>query len=172
VNPVRTFALLAVLFAPVPLLAQDGEVIGIRVGSSLPDSIPVEDLDGRVVNLADYIGTRPAVVEFWATWCPLCEALLPQLEATRRRHGDSVEVLIVAVAVNQSKNSVRRHLARHPMPGRVFYDAKGAATRAFEAPSTSYIVTVGRDGKVAYTGLGDRQRIDVAVERAVRRAVE
>lgn len=167
IHIISGLAALAGFAAPRVISAQAVEVIGIEVGATVPASIPVEDLDGNPVNLADYLGSKPAVIEFWATWCPLCAALLPQLEAAQRQYGDSVEVIIVAVAVNQSRNSIRRHLARHPMPGHLFWDATGAATRAFEAPSTSYVVTVGRDRKVAYTGLGDRQRLDVAVGRAV-----
>jgi hypothetical protein len=94
---------------------------------------------------------------------------MPQFQAAKSKHGDEVEILIVAVGVGQSRNSVKRHVTEHTMPGRVFFDATGAATRAFEAPSTSYVVAIDARGKVTYTGLGDRQKIDVAVGKAMGR---
>ena len=150
------------------VIAQE-ETIGVPLGSVITTPIPVQDIDGNPVNLADYIGKKPAVVEFWATWCALCSKLMPQLQDAKAKHGDNVEILIVAVGVGQSRNSVKRHVSEHAMPGRVFFDATGAATRAFEAPSTSYVVAIDAKGKVTYTGLGDKQKIEVAVQRAVGR---
>jgi thiol-disulfide isomerase/thioredoxin len=159
-----------VAFALFPALAAaQEETIGIPVGSSVSAPIPVQDLDGNAVNLAGYIGKKPTLVEFWATWCPLCKAIMPQIEAAKAKHGDSIEVLIVAVGVGQSLASVKRHVTQHAMPGRVFFDVTGAATRAFDAPSTSYVVMLDPGGTVRYTGLGDRQKIELAIQKAVGR---
>ncbi len=123
----------------------------------------LEDLDGNAVDLATYVGTRPVLLEFWATWCPVCKELEPAMRAAHAKYGDVVEFLIVAVGVNQSVRSVRRHVERHAMPGRVLWDGRGQAVRAFRAPSTSYIVVLDAAGKVVYTGVGEQQRIEEAV---------
>lgn len=140
--------------------------VGLPLGT-VPEPVVLEDLEGGSVDLAELIGTKPVLLEFWATWCPLCEALEPTIEAAHARYGDRVEFLIVGVAVNQSPRSVRRHIERDPMPGRVLWDADGAAVRAFKAPTTSYIVVLDAGGKVVYTGTGEDQDIMAAVGRAV-----
>ena len=152
------------ILLPVLLRAQD--VIGIPVGQT-PPAVTLENLDGDTVSLARWVGKKPVLVEFWATWCPICEELLPRMEAARKKYGDRVEFLVVAVAVNQSKRSVSRHLERHPMPFTLLWDGKGAAVRAFQAPSTSYIAVLDASGKVVYTGVGEDQDIDAAVSRAL-----
>ena len=152
------------LLAPAALRAQD--IIGIPVGEK-PPAVTLENLQGDSVALAQWIGKKPVIVEFWATWCPICEELLPRLEAAQKKYGDRVEFLVVAVAVNQSKNSVRRHLDKHPMPFTFLWDGKGAAVRAFQAPSTSYIAVLDTTGKVVYTGVGEDQDIDAAISRAL-----
>lgn len=157
-------ALLASALLPHPAAAQE---VGLPLGSR-PEPVVIEDLDGTPVDLADYIGRKPVLLEFWATWCPLCSALEPRIAAAKERFGDDVDFLIVSVAVNQSPRSIRRHLEKHPPPGRVLWDTQGRATRAFMAPTTSYVVVLDAEGRVAYTGVGDDQDIVAAVERAVR----
>jgi thiol-disulfide isomerase/thioredoxin len=152
--------------APGLLSAQD--VIGIPVGET-PPAVTLENLDGDTVSLARWVGKKPVIVEFWATWCPICEALLPRMEAAQKKYGDRAEFVVVAVAVNQSKNSVRRHLNRHPMPFTFLWDGNGAAVRAFQAPSTSYIAVLDAKGRVVYTGVGEDQNIEAAMETALRR---
>ena len=71
------------------------------------------------------------------------------LVAARKKFGDRAEFLVVAVAVNQSRNSVRRHLERHPMPFTFLWDGNGAAVRAFQAPSTSYVAVLDAKGRVS-----------------------
>lgn len=146
-----------------PAPAQDDEV-GIAIGAR-PPAVTVADLDGKPVDLSTIIGKKPVLLEFWATWCPRCAALLPKMEAARSRFGDQVEFVAIAVAVGQTPAAVRRHLARHPIPLRLLWDSDGNAVRAFQAPATSFVVVLDRDGKVAYTGIGEEQDIEGAVKR-------
>ena len=164
---VKAWWVIAALLLALPTYAagQD-DVVGIPVGET-PPAVTIQDLDGNAVDLGRWVGKRPVIVEFWATWCPVCAELLPRMEAARMKYGDRVEFLVVAVAVNQSSNTVRRHLARHPMPFRFLWDVNGNATRAFQAPATSYVAVLDAKGKVVYTGVGADQDLDAALARAL-----
>jgi thiol-disulfide isomerase/thioredoxin len=160
-----TIAGLAALLPTGSLSAQDQ--IGLARGS-VPEVVTVEDLDGKAVDLGQWIGKTPVVFQFWATWCPICEALTPKLRAARAMHGEAVAFVAVAVGVNQSPRSVRRYLDKHPDMGPVVWDGKGKAVRAFEAPGTSYVVALDKTGKVVYTGFGADQDIAGAFTAAAR----
>ncbi len=161
---VRAALCVGLLRGPTIAAAQD--VIGIPVGET-PPAVTLENLNGDSVPLSQWIGKKPVIVEFWATWCPICAELLPRMEAAQRKYGDRAEFLVVAVAVNQSKNGVRRHLEREPMPFTFLWDGNGAAVRAFQAPSTSYIAVLDATGKVVYTGVGEDQNIEGAMQKAI-----
>lgn len=154
------FSALLVLTCAAPAAAQVGLPIGAR-----PDAVVLEDLDGTPVDLGRFVGTRPVLLEFWATWCPLCRALEPSLRAAHERFGDDVEFVVVAVGVNQNPRRIRRHLEDHPLPGLVLFDGRGRATREYHAPSTSYVVVLDASGRVVYTGLGSDQDLVAAVAR-------
>ncbi len=149
-----------------PLHAQDDDV-GIAVGAT-PAAPTIETLDGAPVDLAQYVGKKPVLLEFWATWCPICQALLPRMTAAHAKYGDRVTFLVVGVAVNESKSSIKRHLAAHPMPFQFLWDTNGNATRAFEAPSTSYVVVLDAHGRVVYTGTGSDQDLDAALQKGLK----
>lgn len=154
------------LAAPQALAAQD-DVIGIPLGAT-PPAVTLENLNGDTVSLSRWVGKKPVIVEFWATWCPVCTELLPRMESAQKKYGDRAEFLVIAVAVNQSKNTIRRHLQRHPMPFTFLWDGGGAAVRAFQAPATSYVAVLDAQGRVVYTGIGADQDIEAALLRAVR----
>lgn len=152
---------LAAVAAAGPLRAQEA---GLAVGTRAP-VVAVHDLDGRPVDLGRWVGRKPVLLEWWATWCEQCDVLLPRLRAAREEVGSAVEFVAVNVAVNQSPEKVRRFVARHEVPFTVLYDDQGTSTRAYEAPTTSYVVIVDRAGRVAYTGVGGDQPFLEALRR-------
>lgn len=155
-----TGALLAA--AGRPAAAQE---LGLPVGTAAP-AAAVETLDGRPADLAAVVAGRPALIEFWATWCPNCKALEPQIARLASSYGDRLRVVTVAVSVNQTPERVRRYVAARRLPGVVLFDRRGAASAAYDAPATSYVLVLDRAGRVVYTGQGGDQDLAAAVRRA------
>lgn len=143
--------------------AQDA---GIAVGASAPGAA-VEQLDGTAINLSQYLGKQPALIEFWATWCPNCKALEPQIEAAVKKYGTKMKFVAVAVSVNQSVARVKAYKEKHGITSDIVWDGKGYAADAYEVPATSYIVVVNAQGKVVYTGVGADQDIEAAIRKAL-----
>lgn len=159
----RGLAVLAlVLLLSTPVRAQESGV-SLQIGARAPD-VSLEDLDGNPVQLSDYIEGRPALLEFWASWCENCEALQPQMDAVHERFGDRVRVVAVAVAVAQSPRRVRRHVERHEHAYPYLWDVDGEAVRAYQAATTSIVVLVDSEGSVVYTGVGGDQDLVGPVE--------
>jgi thiol-disulfide isomerase/thioredoxin len=153
--------LVAAASLATPALAQD---LGIEVGSKAP-AVVVHTLDGKQVDLGQYIGKTPMLIEFWATWCGNCRELMPALLEAEKKYGKKVKFVALAVAINQSPERVRRYIAAHPVPHETFYDTEGKAAGAFDAPATSYIVVLDKTGKVVYTGLGGKQDLEAALRK-------
>ena len=146
-----------------PLRAQES---GIEVGKAAPGA-KLETLDGKTADLAQYIGKGPVVMEFWATWCPNCKELEPALLAAQKKYAGKVQFVGIAVSVNESPELVRAYVQKHGLAGVQFYDRKGTAIDAYDAPATSYVVVIGKTGKVVYTGLGGTQNLDAAIQKAL-----
>jgi thiol-disulfide isomerase/thioredoxin len=159
-------ATLALALGASAARAQDG---GLPLGAVAP-SVSLHTLDGKGIALGTLFGKTPVVLEFWATWCGNCEELEPAFQAAQKKYAGKVRFASIAVAINQSPERVRRWVARH-RPGRpVYYDHAGDAAEQYDAPATSYVVIVDRDGRVRYTGVGGDQDLDTEIGKLLRQA--
>ncbi len=139
--------------------------MGISVGATAPGAA-VETLDGKVVDLNQFIGKKPVVMEFWATWCPLCRKLEPQMQALRKEYGDRVNFVNVGVPQNQTPERQQAHVTKEAMGGVFVFDRNSSAIAAYMVPHTSYVVVVDAAGKVVYTGVGPEQNVGEALRKA------
>jgi thiol-disulfide isomerase/thioredoxin len=155
-----------VLLSPLVTDVARAQDLGIDVGAT-PPAVSVQSLDGKDVPLGNYIGKKPVLIEFWATWCPNCRELMPTLLDAEKKYGKQVKFMAIAVAINQSPEKVRRWVAAHPLPHDTYYDLDGKAASAFDAPATSYVVVLDKSGKVVYTGLGGKQDLEAAIRKAL-----
>lgn len=71
------------------------------VGSANADNHPISPdwtlakPSGESIRLSEVIGEQPAIILFWASWCPYCKALMPHLQSIELEYGDRVQVLAV-----------------------------------------------------------------------------
>lgn len=142
-----------------PLLAQADE--GIAVGTAAP-AVVVTNASGQNVRVTPTIG-RPMLIEFWATWCEFCERLEPTMKAAYSKYGDQVQFAAIAVNVNQSERRVAKHVKDRSLKYPVYYDKSGKAVSAYDVAATSYVVVIDKHGKIAYTGVGDKQDLEAAI---------
>ena len=154
-----------VAMAAAPALAAQDE-IGVPVGAAAPGAV-VHTLDGKSVNLDQYIGKSPVVLEFWATWCSNCKELEPKFLDMVKKYSPKVAFVDVAVSVNQSPERVKLYAQKYHYSQAMVYDTDGNAVSAYNVPATSYVVVINKAGKVVYTGLGGDQDLESAIKRAL-----
>jgi thiol-disulfide isomerase/thioredoxin len=161
-----TAALLAIgSTATAPVIG--AQVGGIAVGTAAPSDFTLASLDGSSVDLRQLIGKKPVVIEFWATWCPLCRKLEPAFKGAKERYGSQVAFLNVGVPENQSMERQKAYVTERAMQGMFVFDAESKMIKAYAVPHTSYVVVLDKSGKVVYTGVGGDQDIEAAVRKAL-----
>jgi thiol-disulfide isomerase/thioredoxin len=146
--------------------AASAQDLGLKVGSKAP-AAQVETLDGKPVDLAQYIGKTPVLIEFWATWCPICKELEPAMVAAHKKYSGQVKFVGVAVSVNESPERVKLYAQKHGIPLEIVFDRKGMASDVYDVPATSYIVVINKAGTIVYTGQGGDQNIEAAIRRGL-----
>ena len=75
-------------------------------------AVVAEALDGGRAPLA---GGRPAVINFWAPWCPPCNQELPQLVDLAGRYDEEIDFVGISVELD-NLDSVRESIERFGIP--------------------------------------------------------
>jgi thiol-disulfide isomerase/thioredoxin len=66
------------------------------------------DLSGHPLT-SEQLANHVILVEFWATWCPPCRSTLEWLGELKKRHGDNIAIL--ALAVESPEDQIRSTVA-------------------------------------------------------------
>jgi thiol-disulfide isomerase/thioredoxin len=141
--------------APTPRLA------------ALP-ALTFTDLEGRPVARETLAG-RVVLVEFWATWCPPCRGTLKWLGDLKRRHGDRLAV--VAVAVESPEPAVRQ-VARELGAPLTWAIGTPELGRAFgDLSAVPQLFVFDRDAKAVGTFYGAPPTLHAEVEKSLAAAL-
>lgn len=121
--PIGRIALtfLVLLAAARPSLATD-TAMRIRVGEKAPVFSLQDLMTGRTVTLSEYEGRKVVMVEFWGTWCDICNSEVPELLKLYSDWKDrGFELLSIAVPPGDA-DEVRRFVREKKLPYPTFLD--------------------------------------------------
>ena len=128
--------------------AEQSKGSGLR-GEAAP-TFKLKDLAGA--DVAVEAKGKPYIINFWATWCPPCQAEIPDLAAFHAAHKDTVD--FYAVNLQEDAQPVQKFMAERKVELPVMLDTQGAAANLYGVRAIPTTVVVDRDGKIAYRKTG------------------
>ncbi len=153
-----------------PSAPQEGSVASRMVGRVAP-ALRAVGLDGTVWKLSDLRG-RVVVLDFWATWCGPCRAVMPALSGIAGQHDESD--LVVLGLSDEDRATVRLFQVTEERAGRTyrypFALDDGSGRSAYGVASIPTMVLIDRKGRIAayHVGAGDMAAIGAQVAALVR----
>ncbi|MCA9582183.1 MAG: TlpA family protein disulfide reductase [Myxococcales bacterium] len=140
-GPMRVLGLFVVAGTLLCCLGFPSGAHALSTGERAPE-IGLQDLDGKVVKMADLRG-KVVLIDFWATWCKPCKAELPVLQKLQKKYGS--DLVVVAVSVDRDPSKVRAFLKELGVSVRAVVDAEHRVAGRYAPPKmpSSYIA----DGK-------------------------
>ena len=131
-------------------------------------SLPRLDRPGTV-SLSSLRG-HPAVLNFWASWCPPCADEAPDLNALSVRYG-GLGVRFVGVDFNDAVDEARSFARRHDVPYTLVHDTRGVRQRfGVSAPPETYVLDGSGRAIVRIEGPVDTPLLEPYVRVAIARS--
>ncbi|MFT4561098.1 MAG: cytochrome c biogenesis protein CcmG/thiol:disulfide interchange protein DsbE [Gammaproteobacteria bacterium] len=107
----------------------------------------LRDASGSTVDFHRANSERPAVLFFWATWCPYCRALMPHLEKVRHDYA-ALGIDFYALNVWEDSDPVA-YLNKHNYGFRLLLNADGVASD-YGVKGTPGLIVVDRAKNIVY----------------------
>ena len=146
------------------------ELLPIRHGQVAP-AFTLERSDGTPGHVAlDDLRGQVVVLDFWATWCPPCLAMMPTLDEL---HAEWSGRGVTFVGVNSDggiePEALRTFLRQHEVPYAVGID-EGEINRLYKVRALPTLFVIGKDGTIraSFVGLTRKATLVRALEDAAR----
>ncbi len=137
----------------------------LAIGRVAPD-ITGEDADGKKLKLSDFRG-KVVVLDFWASWCPPCMAMVPhERELVKRLDGKPF--VFLGVNMDDNKETLKKTQEKHEISWRSFFDGRtGPIGETWNIQTIPAIFVLDAKGVIRYKGVRGNA-MDQAVETLLK----
>lgn len=105
-------------------------------------------LDGAVVTLSDFRG-QPVLLQFWATWCPVCSLEQGSIDAIAR------DYTVLSIALDDaSADEVQQWMQAEGVSYRVVRDPGGEIAGVFGVSGVPTSVILDAEGNIRFVEVG------------------
>lgn len=140
------------------------------IGKPAPDFQVSPAKAGGDVRLVDFKG-KVVVLDFWATWCGPCRALMPYVSKLQEKYRDQ-GLVVLGISAEEHDLVSQFRLANPWMQYELFSDHNAEASMLYKADGLPTTVIVGRDGKVRYWENGVSEQSVNELEDEVKEALK
>ena len=113
----------------------------VNAGSALPAFL-LNDLTGEAHSPAGLAG-KPAVINFWATWCKPCEIEMPLLQAVSEKYP---QIAVIGINSGEAEEVIQSFVTKYDITFPVWLDTESKVTdqlKIIGLPTTYFIDGLG-----------------------------
>ena len=134
---------------------KQSEVAGPQMKADLAPVFTVYTESGDAVRLGDLRG-KPAIVNFFASWCGPCRSEMPHFDEAYRTYGEEISFLMVDLCAygNDTMENAKAMVEAGGWSFPVCYDTQGEAVTAYAIRSMPTTIFLSADGTLVGKRIG------------------
>lgn len=111
--------------------------------------------EGAKVKLSDFFG-KPIVVNFWATWCGLCQEEIPEFQEVYNTYNGQIEFLMVNLTdgYGDTVEGVKKFVQDNTYTFPLYFDTEYSAANAYGIYSVPQTLFIDADGNIVKLYIG------------------
>lgn len=133
----------------------------------------LEDMEGDIYELNNFLGKGPVLLSFWATWCKPC---IEELKAYNKIYQEYKEegFTIVAISTDSERSvaKVKPFISSMNYEFPVLLDPNSDVARQYYARVIPYSVMIDKEGNILYSHVGYSRGDELKVEEIVIKQLE
>jgi len=160
---ITALVLAALLLFALAACGEPGDT-GLKAGQQAPDFTLSQPGGGRVTLSA--LRGRPVVLNFYTTWCPPCQAEMPDFQAIFVEYGSSIHML--GVSSGEAAATVDAFLAEKGYTYPMAYDPDKAVSAVYNISFIPQTWVLDADGVIVeyFGGMVTAERLRQALDKA------
>ncbi len=111
---------------------------------------------------------KTILIDFWATWCPPCRTLVPELAAWQKTFKDDLVVIGIS---DEEADVVSDFVLKNKVSYAVGVDTKGSMKKAVGVKGIPHVLVISSDGIVRWQGFPYEQS-DVLTEATLKQIID
>lgn len=148
--------------------------VGTLMAQKTVPSVEVKTLEGKTVNIQDYLGKgKPVVLSFWATWCAPCKK---ELDIIADMYPDwqeqGVELLAITIDDARQLAKVPGMVASKGWEYTIISDSKQQLQRSLNFQTVPQTFLVDGEGNIVYSHSGYQPGDEVELEDKIMELID
>lgn len=129
------------------------------------------DKEGKKISFSEFKG-KPAVINFWATWCGPCKVELPYFEEMYKKYGDKVNFMMINLTDGQRETTdvVNDFINKEKYSFPIYFDSLYEGAYTYGVNSIPVSVFIDKEGYVIglYRSMIDERTLEAGISALLK----
>src|SRR5206468_53087 len=108
---------------------------------------------------------KVVLIDFWATWCPPCRGLIPELNGFKKKFGN--DLVIIGVS-DEPEATVTGFMKSTPMDYNVAIDTKKTMSNMVGVQGIPHVLVISPDGIVRWQGFSGSEEDPLTADKLAK----